>query len=109
MSNQTVRLAGVDGRLPDLEANASPTLFPWISDNWVKNFQWRGEGPLSAGDKEKLAALVRQCHQQRHKLRLWGTPDTPAAWRELQSAGVDFINTDDLDGLQKFLSTPKRR
>jgi hypothetical protein len=109
MSNETVRLAGVDGRLPDLEANASPTLFPWISDNWVKNFQWRGEGPLSAENKEKLAALVRQSHKQGHKLRLWGTPDTAAAWRELQSAGVDFINTDDLDGLQKFLSTPKRQ
>lgn len=108
MSNETVRLAGVDGRLTDLDAKASAVLFPWISDNWTKNFQWRGEGPLSAEDKEKLRTIVRQCRQQGCKLRLWGTPDTPAAWRELQLAGVDFINTDDLEGLQKFLTTPKR-
>jgi glycerophosphoryl diester phosphodiesterase len=108
MSNETVRLAGVDGRLPDLKANPSTALFPWISDNWINNFKWRGEGPLSTEDKEKLATLVRQSHEQGRKLRLWGTPDTPAAWRELQLAGVDFINTDDLAGLQKFLTTPRR-
>ncbi len=106
MSNETSRLAGVDGRLTDLEAKASPKLFPWISDNWTKHFQWRGEGPLSPAEKEKLGKVVRKCHEQGHKLRFWATPDTPAAWRELQLAGVDFINTDDLSGLQKFLSTP---
>lgn len=106
MSNETSRLAGVDGRLSDLAAHPSPKLFPWISDNWTKHFQWRGEGPLPANEKDKLDNFVRQCRQLGCKLRFWATPDTTAAWRELHSAGVDLINTDDLPGLQEFLSTP---
>ena len=31
-----------------------------------------------------------------------------AVWRELQAAGVDLINTDDLPGLQRFLSENSR-
>ena len=108
MSNETSRLAGVDGRLTDLEGKAAPGLFPWISDNWTKHFQWRGEGPLSAEEQEKLETVVRNCHERGHKLRFWATPDTATAWRELQRAGVDFINTDDLAGLRKFLSAPAR-
>jgi hypothetical protein len=109
MSNETSRLAGVDGRLSDLDAKASPKLFPWISDNWTRHFEWRGEGPLPADEKEKLQSFVRRCRQLGCKLRFWATPDIPAGWRELQLAGVDFINTDDLAGLQKFLTAPTRQ
>jgi hypothetical protein len=36
-------------------------------------------------------------------LRLWGTPDAPAMWKELRDAGVDLINTDKLPELRSFL------
>jgi hypothetical protein len=41
-------------------------------------------------------------------VRFWATPDDrsqlrEAVWRELVLAGVDLINTDDLEGLQQFL------
>lgn len=41
-------------------------------------------------------------------MRFWGTPDDPGAareaiWRALVTADVDLINTDDLEGLQRFL------
>jgi hypothetical protein len=42
-------------------------------------------------------------------VRFWGTPDDPgpardAVWREILAVGVDLISTDDLDGLEEFLS-----
>ena len=108
MSNETLRLAALDGRLSDVSANPSRRLFPWVSDNWTRHFQWRGEGPLSIEEREKLREIVRQVHEQGRKLRFWATPDTPTAWRELRAARVDFINTDDLEGLSRFLAGSSR-
>ena len=109
MSNEVSRLAAIDGRLTDLQANPSPRLIPWISDNWTKHFQWRGDGTVSEDDKAKLQKIVSQCRAQGRKLRFWATPDTVAGWRELRSAGVDLMNTDNLEGLQKFLSVPAQQ
>ncbi|HRI61654.1 MAG TPA: hypothetical protein PK228_18070, partial [Saprospiraceae bacterium] len=39
------------------------------------------------------------------KLRFWNIPDQPNAWETLLKAGVDFINTDDLQGLEQFLAS----
>ncbi len=103
LAAEPLRLAAIDGRLPDLEANPSRYVVPLVSDNWTKHFQWRGMGPLPDQEKEKLGQLVALAHQQGRKLRLWATPDAPAAWGELRAAGVDLINTDNLAGLQKFL------
>lgn len=108
MAREPTRLAAYDGRLPDLEnpAAASPHFIPLISDNWANLFRWRAgasEGPLPADEKRKLMELVQRTHAQKRLLRLWGAPDTPVAWRALSEAGVDFLNTDDLAGLQKFL------
>jgi hypothetical protein len=47
--------------------------------------------------------MVERAHQQGRRLRLWGAPDHIAAWKELLDAGVDLINTDDLEGLRDFL------
>jgi len=103
MQSETVRHAGYDGRLADLETPASPHFMPLVSDNWTTHFQWRGSGPLPEAQKQKLKQLVGKAHQQGKRLRLWAAPDLPAAWRELLAAGVDLINTDDLEGFRRFL------
>jgi hypothetical protein len=103
MRSEPVRWAAIDGRLPDLDRELPPALFPLISDNWTKHFTWRGQGALSEAEREKLRALVQRTHAQGRRLRLWATPDHAAAWKELRDAGVDLINTDDLAGLEKFL------
>ena len=58
---------------------------------------------MPEADRNKLKAIVDRAHAQGRKLRFWATPDTPEAWKTLRDAGVDLINTDNLDGLQKFL------
>jgi Glycerophosphoryl diester phosphodiesterase family len=106
VAQQPVRYVGIDGRPEDLDRNPPPELVPWISANWTLLFRWIGEGPLPAAEKEKLDDLVKRTHAQGRKLRFWATPEKEAAWKELLAAGVDYINTDKLDDLQKFLLAP---
>jgi glycerophosphoryl diester phosphodiesterase len=105
---QPVRYAAIDGRLPDLDGKPSPHVVPLVSDNWSKHFQWRGDGAISDADRIKLKTLVDKAHAQGRKTRFWGIPDTREGWQVMREAGVDLINTDKLEGLQKFLSTTAR-
>lgn len=105
IASQSLRYAGIDGRLSDLNSTASADLIPLISDNWRNHFQWNGTGPLPDAEREKLRSIVKQAHERDRRVRFWASPDSPAAWKELRAAGVDLINTDDLAGLKKFLST----
>jgi glycerophosphoryl diester phosphodiesterase len=78
-----------------------------VSDNWTKQFKWDGVGAIPEDEKQKLHDFVAAVHEQRRRVRFWGTPDDPerrqAVWRALIEAGVDYINTDDLAGLSAFL------
>ena len=103
LEGEAVRYAAMDGRLPDLDAGASPALIPLVSADWQPVFTWRGKGDLPAEERTKLREYVRRAHEGKYRLRFWATPDTPAAWKELRDAGVDLINTDDLAGLAEFL------
>ncbi|MBN2315211.1 MAG: phosphatidylinositol-specific phospholipase C/glycerophosphodiester phosphodiesterase family protein [Sedimentisphaerales bacterium] len=108
MKSQDVRYAAHDGRLTDLESDAPADLIPMISDHWGRHFTWRGDGPMPAEERIKLKAIVQTAHKKGRRVRFWATPDQPspareALWRELLSAHVDLLNTDDLKGLQQFL------
>jgi glycerophosphoryl diester phosphodiesterase len=98
-----LRYAGIDGRLSDLGSDQPVHLMPIISDNWNLTFRWRGTGEFKPAERQKLHDYVKQAHAAGRRIRFWASPDTPAAWRELQAAGVDMINTDDLAGLAAFL------
>jgi hypothetical protein len=111
MAKEPSRLAAYDGRLADLESGDSRHLIPLISDNWSVHFKWRAgkeEGGLPETERLKLRQMANRAHQQGRRLRLWGAPDSIRMWSELLKEDVDFINTDDLDGLQKFLISSKR-
>jgi hypothetical protein len=103
MAGETVRYAALDGRLEDLDSNASSHFIPWISESWTSIFKWRGVGPMPDDEKQKLQQTVKQAHGQGRKVRFWATPDRPEVWKELMDAGVDLLNADDLAGLQTFL------
>lgn len=104
---ETVRYAALDGDLDDLNTDAPADLIPWISSNWSRSFPWRTSGELTEPEKIKLRDIVARAHQQGRKVRFWGAPDKPAFWRQLLANGVDLINTDDLEGAQKFLLKEK--
>ena len=64
---------------------------------------------MPEAEHAKLRAFVSTAHANGYRVRFWATPDQPGAardavWTELADAGVDHINTDDLAGLQQFLT-----
>jgi len=107
MERDISRLAGYDGRLDDLAKVESRHFMPWISDSWSSNFEWRGNGDLPVREQAKLANIVKSAHAGGQKIRFWAAPDTPFAWEIFHKAGVDFINTDHLEKLAKFLRARK--
>ena len=97
------RLAGLDGRLPDLEKNPSPHLVPLVSDNWRLHFRWNGVGEFPTDERAKLKAVVAQAHSQGRRIRFWGAADRSEMWQAQLEAGVDLINTDRLPELARWL------
>lgn len=100
------RLCAIDGRLPDLTTDPPPSvhLMPLVSQSWSPTFHYFEDGVLPEPDRAKLRDLVALAHRQGRRLRFWGVPDQPFAWKELHDAGVDLINTDNLPGLRAFLT-----
>ncbi|WP_031485868.1 phosphatidylinositol-specific phospholipase C/glycerophosphodiester phosphodiesterase family protein [Streptomyces bicolor] len=108
MEAQSVRRAFYDGRLADLGSAAPASFIPLISDNWTLNFTWLGVGAFPDAERKKLHGIVQAAHSRGQKVRFWATPDVAgsardALWSELLAADVDFLNTDDLAGLEAFL------
>jgi glycerophosphoryl diester phosphodiesterase len=101
--SEASRYAAFDGRLADLGKGLPISFMPLVSDNWNNHFTWKGQGTLAEAERTKLKGIVAQAHRENRALRFWATPDTQAAWQELAAAGVDLINTDDLEGLAAFL------
>jgi hypothetical protein len=102
-AGEAIRYASMDGDLADLDSGAPADLIPWISSNWGQSFKWRGSGAIPEADQRKLKDIVAKAHQQGRRVRFWGAPDQPVFWSEMLEDDVDLINTDDLDGAQKFL------
>ncbi|OLT47060.1 hypothetical protein BJF85_01250 [Saccharomonospora sp. CUA-673] len=103
------RLSFYDGRAGDLGGDLPADLMPLVSDNWSNVFDWNGEGPMPEDERARLHEMTEQAHEAGQRLRFWATPDAEgeartAVWTELREADVDHINTDDLPGLQDFLS-----
>ncbi|MEU9440189.1 phosphatidylinositol-specific phospholipase C/glycerophosphodiester phosphodiesterase family protein [Streptomyces sp. NPDC048304] len=110
MEAQDERRAFYDGRLTDLGSAAPAAFIPLISDNWTQNFTWTGEGAFPNAERQKLRGITAAVHARGQQVRFWATPDAAgpardALWTELLAAGVDYLNTDDLAGLEAFLDT----
>jgi len=100
---ESVRYAAYDGELSDLDSDIPSDLIPWISSEWSKSFTWRGNGTMPETERKKLIDIVERAHRHGRKVRFWGSPDKPPFWHELLQDNVDLINTDDLEGAQRFL------
>ncbi len=103
MLSEKVRYAGLDGRLADVDLGLDPALMPLLSDDWTRYFKWDGQGRIFPKERDQLKYLVEKAHTRGFRVRFWAAPDNPAGWAVLKDAGVDLINTDDLDGLSRFL------
>jgi glycerophosphoryl diester phosphodiesterase len=109
MQQQRVRYAAYDGRLGDLGVATDQSFVPLISDNWTRHFTWMGVGPMPEAEREKLKDIVATAHANGQRVRFWETPEISPAreevWEELLAAEVDYINTDHLEALERFLAS----
>lgn len=103
IKEDTIQLAGVDGRLQDLDKNYSAGFMPLISVKYKEILSWNGIGTIPEKEFEKLKSISCKVHQQGKKFRLFAAPDNENTWKALLDAGIDFINTDDLQNLKLFL------
>ncbi len=104
MEAQSLRYAAMDGRLQDLGSGAPTDLIPLISANWLSEFGWLGDEPLSEDRRAELRAVVDRSHAEGRLIRFWRIPDNVAGWGEMVDAGVDLINSDDIVNLASFLA-----
>lgn len=109
MQEARTRYSFFDGRSGDLGTGIGAEFMPLVSENWTNLFAWQGEGPMPPDERERLHDYVAQAHADGQRVRFWATHDLAGTarenlWAELEAAGVDHINTDDLAGLQDFLS-----
>tara|TARA_Y100000385_G_C13061182_1_gene624475 strand:+ start:635 stop:1447 length:813 start_codon:yes stop_codon:yes gene_type:complete len=95
----------VDGRCPDVKKKYASYEMPLISEKYTKHFKWVGEGEPKKKEVKKLKKLIKKIQSQGKKLRFWATPDNEEVWAYLLDQGVDYINVDDLDRFQKYMST----
>ncbi len=76
---------------------------PLISYNYTHLVKWNGMGEMPAAERETLQTLAARAHAQGKKLRLWATPEDERVWQALREVGVDYLNTDQLERLRRFL------
>jgi alkaline phosphatase len=94
-----------DGRLSEKYTKSQLKRIGMISDNFTKYSSWKGEGPMSEADRQKIARFIGDVHKMKKKIRFWATPDNENAWQTLYKMNVDFINTDHIEKLSEFLQS----
>lgn len=109
LAEQKVRYAALDGRPADLDGDTPAHLVPWVSESWKVLFKWDGTGAIPDDERKRLRDLVARAHKQGRKVRFWATPEKPEVWKELLAADVDFLNTDKLKELEKFLREREKK
>jgi glycerophosphoryl diester phosphodiesterase len=102
IQNDTLKIAGIDGRPEDIGKNYKADVMPVISENYNKFCKWKGIGEIPENEYQLLKNLSESVHKEGKKLRLWATPDNKAAWKTLQNAGIDFINTDKIEEFAQY-------
>lgn len=79
-----------------------------ISQSFQKYTRWNGEGDLPEKDKKALSKVIRQIHDQKQKVRFWGTPDNIHTWKTMMALQVDWLNTDRVVQMGDYLRTAPR-
>ncbi|MDR4951403.1 alkaline phosphatase [Chryseobacterium sp. ES2] len=67
--------------------------------------KWNGKGIPRDEETQKIKIAVDKAHAQQKPVRFYGAPDFPNAWVNLMDLGVDYINTDHIPDLKKFMNT----
>lgn len=96
------RIIHLDGRPGELD-RFDAALAPMVSTSWRSLFRWRGRGEQPEEERRELEELVARAHAGGHRLRFWALPHDERVWEAVHAAGVDLLQSDDLERLARFL------
>lgn len=91
----------------DLERNYSPMELNRIglfSADFTKHAVWNGKGIMVKEEQAKMDSIINAVHALGKKIRFYGSPDFLNAWQQFVKMKVDYINTDHIVELAKFLN-----
>lgn len=93
-----------DGRLNENYSPEELSRVEMISEDFQKLAVWNGKGVLTQADLQKINEAIKKGHDQHKKIRFWGTQDNVNTWMTLMNLKVDFIGTDNVVDLAKFIN-----
>jgi len=91
-----------DGRIFKNYTEEQLTKIALISEDYGKFTMWKKTWPMQKLEEEKIMASIEKVHALHKPVRLWGTPDFPAAWEAFIKMKIDFINTDKIEEISEF-------
>jgi len=92
----------------DLEKQYAPNELNRIglfSADFTQYSVWNGKGIMVKQEKIKVDSIINSVHSLGKQIRFYGSPDYLNAWQQFIKMKVDFINTDHIVELAKFLNT----
>ncbi len=92
------RYAAIDGRVLDDRSTMTAQTMPLVSEDWE-----RLGPPVPEARLASARRVVEQMHAEGRKVRFWATPEDEGVWDALVAMGVDYIGTDDVARLERFL------
>jgi alkaline phosphatase len=99
-----------DGVMGTQYSKEALSRIPLFSGNFTGFSKWSGKGSIPGIERAELLKAIQQAHRNHKPVRFWGAPDSIDAWKEFINLGADYINTDHIDELSKFLQTlPERK
>lgn len=101
-------LFSIDGRLNETEKVSQMARTPMVSMAYRDVSSWKGRGEMPSGDQKKISDAANRSHDAGAAFRLWGIPQEEVVWRKLRELGVDWLNVDDLDTGESFLTSEDR-
>ena len=92
-----------DGRMSVQYTSKQLSRIALISEDYYKVIGYKYAWPLDTVSIDKAKQFIDKAHQLGKPVRLWASPDKPAAWEQFMQWGVDFINTDKINDLADFI------
>ena len=76
-----------------------------FSADFTQYSNWNGKGIMVKADHIKIDSIISAVHQKGKKIRFWASPDYANSWIQFMKMKVDYINTDHIQELGKFLKS----
>jgi alkaline phosphatase len=96
-----------DGKINDPSHIKNIDRIGLFSANFANYTKWKGEGDIPSTDLAMLKIDIAKAHALHRQIRFWGVPDNAVTWRIMMNLGVDYINTDQIAEVARFVASSK--